>query len=777
MIPNKTDVAIIGSGLGGMICALELRRHGFDVCVFEKSIKAGGYAHSFQRKGFTFDVSLHHLGGLEKGGLTYEILKPLGVLDKLEFEKRQILFTSQFPDQTIELPNSKDEIISLLSDLFPAEKSNLVKMFAYLEDLKDHTVSPILYHDFSIPPQQRINANHRDQSFDQLLSIFISDEKLKGLFGQLWMYLGLPPDIATANYSNCVFTSSFIEGSFHVKGGGTSVAEAIVETMEEKGIKLFVKSGVNQIISEQGEVKGVELESGAFVEAKYVISNADPYQTVFDLLAEDKISQIFKHRLNQMERSLSVYSMYLGLDCKASDLNIPESNYFFNASYDHTKSYQNSVENKLDKTDWILSNYASKFNEFSNEQNGVISIAELTGAGSWFDLPDDKYKEEKKRVEELLLAKYNKQFPGLIDHIDVMEFGTPRTMKRYSGNKDGALYGLAQTINQSNNKRLANRLPIHGLFLVGSWTQAGGGYEGAMMGGLQTAHSLLEISGDKWLPVGTAKKSKNPVELGNSYLQYPYEAKVYPDDTNYTKTAKSTAYLRILDRARVELGNQSEKLRELKPLLDECHVNLYQIIIKIYNYAGLDKMLSIRSGFRKNTSHRAAVDQVIYDENGKVLAEAISDIMFVEKTGGLIELPDAYQGNVELPFDLGKSKLPKILFADKAHYTNTNKYTIYYEDTDAQGIVYNVSYVKLCEKAFWDIKDTIYPTKEAIVARPSRIEIRFAKSSALGDELSILSGSRIIDDNCFVVDYRIINESTNEILSEVYMEYCKEQSF
>ncbi len=774
MIPNKTDIAIIGSGLGGMICALELQRHGFDVCIFEKSTKPGGYAHSFKRKGFTFDVSLHHLGGLEKGGLTYEILKPLGVLDKLEFEKRETLFTSHFPNRTYTIPNSKDDILVYLSEIFPAEKDNLIKMFDYLEQLKNHTVSRVLYNDFDISPTDAMTAKHRDHSFDQLISLFINDDELKAIFGQLWMYLGLPPEMATANYSNCIFTSSFIEGSYHIKGGGESVSKALVETLNEKGVKVFCKNGVKQIIVENNSVKGVELDNGAFIEAKYVVSNADPYQTIFELLPENKTSPIFKHRLNQMELSLSIYSMYIGLNCTTESLNIPDSNYFHNESYNLLKSYNNSLENKIKKTDWCLSNYASSFNEFSSDGNGVISIAELTSSGDWFSMSESKYKIEKERVKNILLDKYDKQFPGLKDHIKVIEFGTPRTMKRYSGNKGGAIYGLAQTINQSNNKRLGNRLPLNGLFLVGSWTQAGGGYEGAMMGGLQTAHSLLEYSGNKWLAQGLLHSDNKTKIPENNYLQYPCTVKAYPDDVDHTGCSKATGYLRFLDRSRVDLGNQSEKLRELKPILDKCHVNLYEIIINIYDYAALDKTLDIRSGFRKNTSHRAAVDQVIYDNEGNLLVESVSNIMFVEKDGGLIELPDAYSGDVVVPFDISGSKLPKILFANKEHYTHSNKYTIYYEDTDAQGIVYNVSYVKICEKAFWDIKDDIYASEEKINAKPSRIEIRFAKSSVLGDELNILSGSRIIDDNNFVIDYKVVNNATSEIISTVYMEYRKE---
>ena len=66
-VPENNDVLVIGSGLGGLVCAIELARQGFKVCVFEQHRVAGGYAHSFRRKGYHFDISLHSMGGLAPG--------------------------------------------------------------------------------------------------------------------------------------------------------------------------------------------------------------------------------------------------------------------------------------------------------------------------------------------------------------------------------------------------------------------------------------------------------------------------------------------------------------------------------------------------------------------------------------------------------------------------------------------------------------------------------------------------------------------------------------
>nr|WP_232795430.1 FAD-dependent oxidoreductase [Paenibacillus sp. ICGEB2008] len=64
---NQYDVIVIGAGLGGLSCAARLSALGYRTAVFESHTLAGGFATKFTRKGYTFDVSLHGVGGLEEG--------------------------------------------------------------------------------------------------------------------------------------------------------------------------------------------------------------------------------------------------------------------------------------------------------------------------------------------------------------------------------------------------------------------------------------------------------------------------------------------------------------------------------------------------------------------------------------------------------------------------------------------------------------------------------------------------------------------------------------
>jgi hypothetical protein len=63
-LSGNIDVAIVGSGIGGLTTASVLARQGFRVAVFESNGTAGGCTHTFTEQGFTFDTGVHYVGGM-----------------------------------------------------------------------------------------------------------------------------------------------------------------------------------------------------------------------------------------------------------------------------------------------------------------------------------------------------------------------------------------------------------------------------------------------------------------------------------------------------------------------------------------------------------------------------------------------------------------------------------------------------------------------------------------------------------------------------------------
>ena len=76
----KYDVVIIGSGLGGLICARQLAQRGRSVVVLERQRIPGGCLQSYRRGELEFDTGLHYVGGLDEGQSLHDAFQSLGLL-------------------------------------------------------------------------------------------------------------------------------------------------------------------------------------------------------------------------------------------------------------------------------------------------------------------------------------------------------------------------------------------------------------------------------------------------------------------------------------------------------------------------------------------------------------------------------------------------------------------------------------------------------------------------------------------------------------------------
>ncbi|WP_107953380.1 YbgC/FadM family acyl-CoA thioesterase [Campylobacter concisus] len=110
------------------------------------------------------------------------------------------------------------------------------------------------------------------------------------------------------------------------------------------------------------------------------------------------------------------------------------------------------------------------------------------------------------------------------------------------------------------------------------------------------------------------------------------------------------------------------------------------------------------------------------------------------------------------------------------------KIRIYYEDTDADGIVYHTNYIKFCERARSEafFKAGLNFTKESGYFVVSSLEAKFIASAVLGDEVFVRTKILELKKASLVLEqeiYKFDDKNTEKLLfrATITLAFMKEE--
>ncbi len=253
----KYDAIIIGAGTAGLACALKLSSEGKRVLVLERQAIPGGYATTFQRKGFTFESSVHCVDGLEDEGQVRSFLEEAGVTEGIEFVPLNSFARVIYPEHDFIIDFHRKSFSTYLQETFPQEKNNIKRLFLMLDafyaqfdkwcvsgmpDALKIMLGPVIYPQF-------LGASF--YTTEKLLDKYLKDMKLKAIFADIWRFMGLPPSRLSALYFLIVFRGYYYTGNFYVKGGFSRIFKRMVEKIEANGSRVIFNTTVNKIISDK----------------------------------------------------------------------------------------------------------------------------------------------------------------------------------------------------------------------------------------------------------------------------------------------------------------------------------------------------------------------------------------------------------------------------------------------------------------------------------------------------------------------------------------------
>ncbi|MBL9024023.1 MAG: NAD(P)/FAD-dependent oxidoreductase [Myxococcales bacterium] len=518
--PDRVDVAVIGSGLGGLVTAATLAQQGKRVAVFESHYTAGGCATQFTRgpksARYHFDVGLHYIGDCAADGTIPRILRGLGIdlsyaeLDPDGFD------TLVFPDLRFRIPADLERYRDRLVETFPHERRGIDKYVALVRavmkvgrllDVHEGKRPPLL--DLARVALDALRLGpHQEATIGQVLAPMVRDPRLKAvILGQSGDY-GLPPSRASA-VLHMGLAGHYFRGAYYPKGGGQIIADRLCERIEAFGGSVHLRAPIEQVLVENGRALGVRLapragEPARDVRADIVVSNADISRTLLELVGKEHLPSEWVRKVDRFEMAAALFMTFVGLEGDGRALGMTSTNIWQFDGYDMEGFYRDADARtgEISVAGCYITSASLKDPESAlhhapagHTNVEVMSIVPASPArwgaeGDGFDWGykhTAAYESQKQRLEDEMLRRLDALFPGAGARVVFRESATPLSHARFTGATGGTGYGLAATPAQFMRARPGYRGPIAGLYLVGASTRAGHGIVGAMMGGRAAA--------------------------------------------------------------------------------------------------------------------------------------------------------------------------------------------------------------------------------------------------------------------------------------------------
>jgi phytoene dehydrogenase-like protein len=500
---NEFDAIIIGSGLGGLSCAAAFARQRFKPLVLEQHSKPGGYATTFERQGFVFDVSLHSTGVGERNGV-HNLIPGFPEITDVEFVPHPILYRAIFPDYDIRVPQKNvRQYIETLIGYFPDEKEGIEGIFedmrGLLTDVRKISAARGQVDMSRFAEEYPSLFTNAGKTWGQMVDARLKNPKLKAIVSSLWGYYGLPPSRLSPFYYALPTLGYLEEGGYYPIGKSQRMSDAFVKFIEGGGGKVKLGARVKEILVKDHAAYAVKTENGEEFTARAVISNASAHETFNKMLGEPEFLKDYLAQLEKYSVSLSSFQVFLGLKKDLiGEVGIKDTEIFFNPGYDPDEDYRHMLEADV-SGGFGLTLYDNLYRGYSPEGKNTLNILTLQGYDHWKPYEIDyfkgnkaAYRAEKERMANILIDEVEKALlPGLRKAIEVIEIGTPLTNVRYTSNYRGAVYGWDQTLNNSGQTRLSQKTPVKNLYLAGAWTRPGHGYGAVIPSGLQCFAQIM----------------------------------------------------------------------------------------------------------------------------------------------------------------------------------------------------------------------------------------------------------------------------------------------
>jgi phytoene dehydrogenase-like protein len=458
---EKLDVAIIGCGMSGLAAGIRLAHFGKKVCIFERHNAPGGLNSFYSMDGRRFDVGLHAMTNFVRPGVRGTALGKL--LRQLRISRDELDLAEQrgsrvsFTGIDLRFNNDPTLLESEVAERFPTQIDGFRRLLEAVRAYDD------------------TDLNAKEMSAREVIGTQLKDPLLVDMLLCPLMFYGSASE-RDMDWTQFVTMakSIYLEGFCRPFEGVRLVIRILLDRYRKAGGQRRMKCGVRRLVTGEGRVQRLILDTGEEVEASQVISSIGLPETegLIDSTArsatDDKVGQL------SFVETMSIYREPTEKYGWGDDTVV-----FFN----HGERFDYAQPDELVDVRSGVICFPNNFQyEGRTPSEGIFRVTSLANPVGWMDLAEADYAKAKSAWFERVQSSARAFLPATDPEPEeqARDMFTPRTIRKFTGHFNGAVYG-------SPTKIRDGRTDFDNLFICGT-DQGYLGIVGALLSGISMAN-------------------------------------------------------------------------------------------------------------------------------------------------------------------------------------------------------------------------------------------------------------------------------------------------
>lgn len=492
-MPEK-NLIIIGAGMAGLSAGCYARMNGYSTQIFEMHDKPGGACTSWKRKGYVFDFSIHNLAGSGSESDFRSLWEELGALRGSAIIDHEEFVRVEGPEgKSFTVYRDIDRLERHMKELAPGDARVIDDYIRGIRKMTGYNIMAMQLGGFG----RKVGVLPYIGTISKWAKVTVGDygSRFKDPFMRQafpLIHYGIPSVPMIGNMATLALLHKRDMG--WPTGGSLPFAMNIERRYLELGGRIDYGKKVDKVIVRDDRAVGVRLADGTEHLSDHVVSAADGYATIYQMLDGKYVDPLIDAYYQQWMPDSEPFgsnlfigtTMDIGAEPHAIALLLDRPVVIEGKERDHL-----DIELFSDRTG------------LAPPGKSVIKVVWDSSYSYWKELRQDKvsYDQTKKETAEAIIKALEVRFPGLTDTVEAVDLATPVTNERYMGVRNGfQCWGPKENAMRIMQKGLSRKLPgLKSFHMSGQWAMATTGLTTAALDGKNLIKEICKGDGKRFV--------------------------------------------------------------------------------------------------------------------------------------------------------------------------------------------------------------------------------------------------------------------------------------